>query len=83
MDNIGFIHESLHDLHNLLQEVELEPISRCMKRDVVTVAPDTPLVETLLLLYQTQNSLPVVDPDTGKLLGMISYFDVGEKILKS
>jgi hypothetical protein len=38
-------------------------------------------VETLLLLYRTRISIPVVAPGTGKLVGMISYFDVGEKIL--
>ena len=27
--------------------------------------------------------MEVVDPDSGKLLGMISYWDVGEKILNA
>jgi CBS domain-containing protein len=47
------------------------------------VSPDTALLETLLILYKTRASLPVVDPETGKLLGVISYFDVGEKILSA
>jgi CBS domain-containing protein len=52
-----------------------------MSTDVVTVRPDLPLVETLLILYRTKTSIPVVDPKDRRLVGMISYFDVGEKIL--
>jgi len=83
LENVGFIHETLHDLHERLREVENQPISICMHSDISTVAPDTPLVETLLLLYRTRISIPVVDPDTKMLVGMISYFDVGERILSA
>jgi CBS-domain-containing membrane protein len=81
LDNVGFIQDSLHDLHERLREVEDQPISLCMQDDVATVTPDTPLVETLLLLYQHRISIPVVEAGSHKLLGMISYFDVGERIL--
>jgi CBS domain-containing protein len=57
-------------------------IALCMdKEDVETVGPDTPLLEAVLILYRTRASLPVVDPETGKLLGVISYWDLGEKVL--
>ena len=52
-----------------------------MYDQVTTVAPDTPLVETLLVLYRTHASLPVVELDSGKLVGVISYFDAGKNIL--
>ena len=52
-----------------------------MSQDILPVSPDTPLTETLLQLYETRSSIPVVAPGSCKLLGMISYFDVGEKIL--
>ena len=83
LENVGFIHETLHDLHERLSEVENEPISICMHSDITTVTPNTPLVETLLLLYRTRISIPVVAPGTGKLVGMISYFDVGDKIIQA
>jgi len=81
LENIHFIRETLSDLRRRLQEVENEPISLCMRQDSIQVAPDLPLLETLRTLYLTRASLPVVDPDSGKLLGIISYFDVGEKIM--
>lgn len=78
---VPFVRETLSDLHRRLKEVEDDPISLCMHYESAQVSPDTPLLETLLILYQTRASLPVVDTETGKLLGVISYFDVGEKIL--
>lgn len=83
LENISFIHESLEDLHDRFDEVKHEPISMCMNRDVKTIPPDAPLTETLLQLYNTHMSIPVVEEDTCKLLGMISYWDVGRKILAS
>ena len=81
LTDVSFVQDTLADLHDRMQEVENEPISVCMGAEIATVPPDEPLVETLLLLYRTRNSVPVVDPETGKLLGMISYWDVGAKIL--
>jgi CBS-domain-containing membrane protein len=63
--------------------MEDKPVSMCMSTDAETVSPDTPLVETLLILYHARHSLPVVDPDNGKLVGVVSYWDAGEKILST
>ncbi len=83
LDEVSFIHETLSDLHERLREVSAEPVSRCMNLEVATVPPDMPLVETLLLLYRTKTSIPVVEPESGRLLGVISYWDVGENILSA
>jgi CBS-domain-containing membrane protein len=83
LTDVSFIQDTLADLHERLREVEDEPISLCMSTDIATVSPDKPLVETLLILYRTRTSIPVVDPETVKLVGMISYWDVGEKILEA
>ena len=81
LENIHFVRESLSDLRRRLQEVENEPISMCMRQESTQIPPDLPLLETLRELYLARASLPVVDPDSGKLLGIISYFDAGEKIM--
>jgi CBS domain-containing protein len=83
LESVGFIHESLLDLQHRMNEVSDQPISVCMSTDIATVGPDTPLVETLLTLYRTKSSVPVLEPKTGKLLGVISYWDVGERILSA
>lgn len=83
LENVSFIHESMQDLFDRFNEVKEQPISICLSHDVHPVAPDTPLTETLLQLYETKSSIPVVETGTCKLLGMISYFDVGRKILNA
>ncbi|PLY14779.1 MAG: hypothetical protein C0631_09680 [Sedimenticola sp.] len=83
LKNISFIHESLEDLHNRFREIEDQDISVCMNTDIATVRPDTPLLETLLLLHDTRTSIPVLEPGSCKLLGMISYWDVGKHILSA
>ena len=52
-----------------------------MSKEIMPIAPDTPLTETMMQLFNTRASIPVVEPGTCKLLGMISYWDIGEKIL--
>ena len=83
LPSVSFVQETLSDLHNRLIEMEDKPISMCMSTDAETVSPDTPLVQTLLMLYHARHSLPVVDPESGKLVGVISYWDAGEKILSA
>ena len=79
--NVSFIHESFEDLFHRFAEVKDQPISICMSHEIKPVAPDTPLTETMMQLYNTRASIPVVEPGTCKLLGMISYWEIGEKIL--
>ena len=83
LEDVSFVQDTLADLHNRLREVEDKPVTICMNTEIATVPPDLPLVETLLILYRTRTSVPVVAPGTCELLGMISYWDVGEKILSA
>lgn len=81
LENVSFIYESFEDLLNRFDEVKDQPISICISKEIKPVAPDTPLTETMLQLYNTRASIPVVEEGSCKLLGMISYWDIGEKIL--
>ena len=81
LENVSFIHESFEDLFQRFADVKDQPISTWMNCDIKPVAPDTPLTEIMMQLYKTKSSIPVVEPGTCKLLGMISYWDIGEKIL--
>ena len=83
LTSVPFVQETLSDLRNRLIELENEPVSTCMNTEAQTVPPDMPLVQTLLILYKNKDSLPVVEADSGKLLGVISYWDAGERILSA
>lgn len=82
LTSVPFVRETLGQLHARFKEKENQPISVCMNTELETVHPETPLVETLLILYQNRASIPVVD-ENGLLVGMISYWDVGGKILSA
>src|SRR5215813_1445001 len=52
-------------------------VSEVMRADVITVRPDTPLAALLdILLKEKIGAVPVLAPDTGELMGMVSYIDV-------
>ena len=81
LENVSFIHESFEDLYERFSEMKDQPIAVCMNQDVKPITPDTPLTDTMLQLYETRMSIPVVEHDSCKLLGMISYWDIGDNIL--
>jgi acetoin utilization protein AcuB len=54
-----------------------ENVSAVMRSNVLTVLPDTPGAALLdILLKEHIGAVPVLAPDTGELIGMVSYIDV-------
>ena len=52
-------------------------VSEVMRADVITVRPDTPLATLLdILLQEKIGAVPVLAPDSGELMGIVSYIDV-------
>ena len=52
-------------------------VSAVLPSDVLTVGPDTLVADLLdILLEEKIGAVPVLAPDTGDLLGMVSYIDV-------
>ncbi len=84
LDTMPYVENSLEDVAKRLKQYLDEPITRCLKTEkVVVVHPETPIVETLLTLYQAKANLPVVEKNTNILVGMISYYDVGAQIMNA
>ncbi|MEJ2456013.1 MAG: CBS domain-containing protein [Candidatus Thiodiazotropha sp.] len=73
---------TIEDLRENLDQLLENPIAPLIEKDVVTVAPETSLIETLLTMYHHEQNLPVVDRETGRLEGMISYYDIGDMMLQ-
>jgi acetoin utilization protein AcuB len=52
-------------------------VSEVMRTDVITVHPNTPIAALIdILLKEKIGAVPVLTPDTGELIGMVSYVDV-------
>ncbi len=84
LEALPFVQNSLGDLRERLKKYIDKPVTICLKKKekVTMVHPDMPMVETLLTLYRTKANLPVVEKDSGQLVGTISYFGVGAKIME-
>ena len=81
MADLSFVKDTLDDLRERWHEAESLPVSELMDTDVRTVTPDTSLTETLLELYRNRTSLPVVEEETGRLVGIVSHWGVGMAVL--
>ena len=82
LETMPYVSTTLEDLRRRLKKAIDYPVSICLKENVTVVHPDTPIVETLLTMWNIRKNLPVVEKGTGRLVGMISYFDVGAKIME-
>ena len=71
LNDVSFIPCTLQELGDRLREVEADSVMTCLRKDVPVVHPDTPLLETVLLLLDSRIALPVVDKGSGRLVGKI------------
>lgn len=92
LTSLPYVHDTIDDLRTRLREVSARavgdsiqqriqeiaklPVGESADGTVTIVRPATPLMETLLILYHTHDNLPVVDEESGRLLGIVSYRDV-------
>jgi len=81
LTDISFVSDTLKDLRLRLRESADKSVTICLSDEATVIGPDTPLLETLLVLYHSRRSVPVVDPTDRRLLGVVSYWDVGRAIL--
>lgn len=79
LSNAGFVNEEAPELAQRLRRRSNEPVSNWLSKDPV-VHPDSSAMDALLLLLQGRVSLPVVDKQSQKLAGMISSWNVIEKL---
>jgi len=69
-------HNTIAELRARMREIDCRPVREFVVVSDQVVTPDTPPLEIVLLLYRGANNVPVVDPGTGRLVGMVSARDV-------
>lgn len=79
LSNAGFVNEETPELAKRLRERSNEPVSQWLSKDPV-IHSDSSAMDVLLLLLQGHVSVPVVDKATQRLVGMISSWNVIEKL---
>lgn len=59
-----------------LQELLSQPVSKLMTCNAITLTPDRDLSDAIDLIIQHRiGSIPIVDPGSNKLVGIVSYID--------
>jgi CBS domain-containing protein len=80
LSDLTFVHDTLDTIKGRLAGILREPVLRYTDRDLKPLAPDESLLETLLLLHRHRHTLPVADPQTGRLLGVVTYWGILAKL---
>ena len=81
IESLPFVKDALQDFRERWREVANTLVTECLESDLETVTPDTSIAETLLSLYHNRTSLPVVEEETGLLVGMVSHWSAGAAIV--
>jgi CBS-domain-containing membrane protein len=74
--DLAFVSDTLDQLRDRMRAIEARPVREFAVRADHVVQPDTPPIEIVLLIYRGANNVPVVDPASGRLVGMVSARDV-------
>jgi CBS domain-containing protein len=74
--DLSFTSETLDRLRERVREIEDTPVRELAVKPEHVVSPEVSPVEIVLLLHRGANSIPVVEPGTGMLVGMATARDV-------
>lgn len=81
MADLSFVKDTVEELRERWREAEDLPVTTFIDTSLRTVPPEASLTETLLALYQNRTSLPVVESEGGRLVGIVSHWGVGMAVL--
>jgi CBS-domain-containing membrane protein len=82
MIDAGLLRDTMQDVRERFAAIAEDPVSLHLDKEAPVLRPEQPLVTAMFYLYHGRNFLPVVEPDTGLLVGVISTWDVLESIIK-
>lgn len=69
------VQQFLADVPRLRQMLR-QPVSKLMTSDAITLTPDRDLGDAIDLIIQHRiGAIPIVDPGSNKLVGIVSYID--------
>lgn len=76
LSDLAFVSDTLGQLRQKMRELERRPVREFTVMPEQVVHPGTTPMQIILLLHHGANSIPVVSPESGKLVGMVSARDV-------
>lgn len=70
--HLAFVSETVQDVENRLKSVANHTVDRYMDAVFQPLTPDTSLIETLRVMYVRRDDLPVINPESRKLVGIVT-----------
>lgn len=80
LTDLAYLSDDLDDLRARFAALSGRPVADYADPDAPRLRPDSPLMAAVLLVYRTRNFVPVVDPADGRLVGVISTWDILAKL---
>ena len=80
LTDLRYVQDTLADVRRRLADIAGHAVGDYLDEPAAVLRPDTPIMETLLMLYHHHDGLPVVEEASGRLLGIVSFRDVLDKI---
>lgn len=74
--DLAFVSDDLESLRTKMRKIDAAKVREYAVEPEHVVHPDTAPVEVVLQLYRGANNLPVVDRDSGRLVGVVSARDL-------
>jgi CBS-domain-containing membrane protein len=81
--NLRFIGDDARELTERFRNLKSNPVRQAADTGAIVLAPDTPQIEAFRIFCRNRAPLAVVDPESRKLLGVVSYWDVMGAIVAS
>lgn len=78
--DLSFMSDPMEMLCERMRGYRSETVGNFVDTDARVLHPDTPLLETVLLLYRGENDIPVVDAASGQLLGMVEGAELLQRV---
>jgi CBS domain-containing protein len=74
--NLRFVGDDPKPLAERFRDLKEQPVGGVADKNAIVLAPDTPEIEAFRIFCRNRASLPVVEPESRKLMGVVSYWDV-------
>ncbi len=78
----GIFAETMDDVRERFAAIKDKQVSRYLDTDTPVLHPDQPQVAAMFYLFHGRNFLPVVEPASGLLVGVISPWDILASMIK-
>ncbi len=80
LGDLAFVSDMLEQMREKMDDIRQQPVNSLLDGHTAPIHPETSLTEAVLLLYRNGENLAVVEQNSGRLVGLISPWEVLAKL---